>query len=206
MDKLQGSWPPLAQGVFETGLLVLLGLLLAAMIGRGLRRLKNKGYLSASGLLVGRSLGRWLLGFVILTLVLDRLGLAVSQILTGLLTVAGMVAIGFIAVWSVLSNAMSAILLLAFKIFRIGDELEIIEPTGSVKGLCGRVSGFSLMFTTLEEKGAEGTAPTLVHVPNNIFFQKSLRHRAGSRTESLGQHLLATPLSAGIEPGQPAGR
>jgi len=206
MPNLKDAWSPLAQGLLESGLLVLLGLVLAAMIGRSLRGLKNQGYLSSSGLLICRSLGRWLLGLVILTLVLDRLGLAFSQILTGLLTVAGMVAIGFIAVWSVLSNAMSAILLLAFKTFRIGDELEIIEPTGSDKGLCGRVSGFSLMFTTLEEKGAEGATPTLVHIPNNIFFQKSLRHRTGDRTESLGQHLLATPLSAGIEPDQPAGR
>jgi small-conductance mechanosensitive channel len=196
----------MAQGLFETGLFVLVGLLLAAMLGRSLRGLKNQGYLSSSGLLIGRSLGRWLLGLVILTLVLDRLGLAFSQILTGLLTVAGMVAIGFIAVWSVLSNAMSALLLLAFKTFRIGDELEIIEPTGSEKGLSGRVSGFSLMFTTLEEKGAKGEIPTLIHIPNNIFFQKSLRHRAGNHTESLGQHLLATPLSAGLDAEQTAER
>ena len=87
------------------------------------------------------------------------------------------IAIGFFAVWSLLANATSALILLAFRPFRVGDDVDLVEP-GSGAGLSGRVQDMNLMFTTLQERsdGPDRQAGTL-HIPNSMFFQKVVRVR-----------------------------
>jgi small-conductance mechanosensitive channel len=38
------------------------------------------------------------------------------------------VALGFVAAWSILSNATSAVLVLILRPFRIGDTVELMDP------------------------------------------------------------------------------
>lgn len=172
----------------------ILGLALYFSVKRGLSFLLQREYINRTIYVIGKAVVRWLCLIIVIILTLQQLGVTISHIFTGLLTVAGMVAIGFIAVWSVLSNIMCSLLLVAFNVFRIGDELEVIEPAGSDKGLRGRVTGFNFMYTTLIEEAGDNQLPFLVQVPNNIFFQKSLRRRPATAGASLGQHLLAKPL------------
>jgi small-conductance mechanosensitive channel len=181
--------------LFGIVLVIALGLALYFTIKRGLKSLLLKKYISQPLYVVAKVGVRWLCIIIVFILVLQQIGVSVSHIATGLLTVAGMVAIGFIAVWSILSNVMSSLLLVAFNVFRIGDEIEVIEPAGSDKGLRGRVIGFNVMYTMVEESPVEGGAPFQVQIPNNIFFQKALRRRPGTATEGLGQYLLSRPLS-----------
>ena len=82
-------------------------------------------------------------------------------------------AVAFVALWSVLSNAVCALLILAFRPFRVGDLVEILEPGDRKQGVKGRVGELSLMFTTLELELEEGKQ-TVYRVPNSIFFQKGL--------------------------------
>ena len=79
---------------------------------------------------------------------LQQTGIKIANILTVLLTVAGMIAIGFIAVWSILSNILCSMMLVLFRNFDMGDEVEIVEPIGGV-GLKGKVVGFNIMFTNV---------------------------------------------------------
>ncbi|MCJ7600851.1 MAG: mechanosensitive ion channel family protein, partial [Desulfobulbaceae bacterium] len=109
------------------------------------------------------------------------------------LTLTGMVAIGFIAVWSILSNLSCALFLILFKMFQIGDEIEIVEPIGGT-GLKGRVQDFNVMFTSLVEDASGGSEGFVTQVPNNIFFQKTMRRKKGDKTVNLGQHLLSKPI------------
>ena len=109
-----------------------------------------------------------------------------------------MIAIGFIAVWSILSNILCSMMLVVFRNFDIGDEVEIVEPIGGV-GLKGKVVGFNIMFTTLAESGEDVDPGMLTQVPNNIFFQKTLRRTKGQETEALGQYLLTKPIKAAEE-------
>lgn len=94
-------------------------------------------------------------------------------------TVLGLVAIGFVAVWSVLSNLLCTVVLVIFKPFSVGDELEL--PADNVKG---RVTDLSLIFTTLQVSEEES-----VMVPNNTYFQKVFKRRIGRHTTGLGQQL-----------------
>jgi small-conductance mechanosensitive channel len=80
---------------------------------------------------------------------------------------------GFVAVWSVLSNLLCTLMLILFHPFRVGDEIEIIDPAMTT-GLAGRVRNINLVFTHLHAAGPDA-ADTTLYIPNNIFFQKIIR-------------------------------
>jgi len=120
----------------------------------------------------------------VIVLGLQQVGVRVISLWTGLLTIAAMIAVGFIAMWSVLSNLLCALLLVIFAPFRIGDEIEIIEATGG-SGLRGKVVDLNILYTTLQEVTEAGVHNGVTHVPNNIFFQKTVRLWQGAQTTSL---------------------
>jgi small-conductance mechanosensitive channel len=118
------------------------------------------------------------------------MGVKVSAILTSLLAVLALVAIGFIAVWSVFSNFLCSFFIIIFTPFRIGDEIEITEVIGG-PGLRGVVVDFSIMYTSILESGEMAEAEkALVRVPNNIFFQKAIRRWKGKNRISIEKYLL----------------
>lgn len=95
------------------------------------------------------------------------------------------VALGFVAAWSILSNATAAVLVLVFRPFRIGDTVELLDPSGEPMG--GQVADMNLMFTTLTVPRTEGDTaphPLLLNVPNNLFFQRVLRIRSPHAADS----------------------
>jgi small-conductance mechanosensitive channel len=110
----------------------------------------------------------------------------IGTILALMGSVLGLVAIGFVAVWSVLSNFLCTFVLVMFKPFSVGDELEL--PPENIKG---RVTDLSLIFTTLEVSPGE-----LVLIPNNTFFQRMFKRRRGIRTTGLGEHLQEQEASS----------
>lgn len=114
--------------------------------------------LAASGLLI---LGRW--------------GFPVDGIIAFVGTVLGLIAIGFVAVWSVLSNFLCSVVLVILKPFNLGDEIEL--PANNVRG---RVIDLSVAYTTLESAPDE-----TVIIPNNLFFQTLFKRRRGTATADL---------------------
>ena len=122
---------------------------------------------------------RYLILAIAGALILGLWGFPIGTLLAFFGTVLGLVAIGFVAVWSVLSNILCTFVLVAFKPFAVGDELEL--PADNVKG---RVADLSLIFTTLQVSADE-----TVMIPNNTFFQRVFKRRAGTHTVGLGDQL-----------------
>lgn len=112
-------------------------------------------------------------------MILGIWGFELGAILAVLGTILGLVAIGFVAVWSVLSNFLCTFVLVIFKPFSVGDEIEF--PADNVKG---RVVDLSLIFTTLQVSPEE-----TVIVPNNTYFQRVFKRRIGRQTVGLGDQL-----------------
>lgn len=112
-------------------------------------------------------------------MILTLWGFQIGTLLALLGSILGLVAIGFVAVWSVLSNFLCTFVLVIFKPFSVGDELEI-----AAEGVKGRVIDLTLIFTTLQVSPGE-----TVLIPNNTFFQRIFRRRAGAHTSSLADQL-----------------
>jgi len=129
---------------------------------------------------------KWIIIIFILFLVLHQFGIATDNIWTTLSAVLVLVAIGFVAVWSTLSNILCAFLLIIFAPFEIGDDVEIVELSGD--GIGGEVVSINILYTTLE-KEIDGVRKT-IQIPNNLFFQKVIRKSEGAVTHSLKDEMF----------------
>eukprot|EP01027_Heterolobosea_sp_BB2_P004379 GEZU01006685.1.p1 GENE.GEZU01006685.1~~GEZU01006685.1.p1 ORF type:complete len:432 (-),score=151.42 GEZU01006685.1:53-1348(-) len=98
--------------------------------------------------------------------------------------VLGLIAMGFIAMWSLLANITSGIILGVLRPFKLGDVIELIEP-GQVRGLRGAVVDINGLFTMIQDDVGnddisaipeeKGKWNSIVAIPNSLFFQKITR-------------------------------
>jgi small-conductance mechanosensitive channel len=108
------------------------------------------------------SAGLWL---VTAMLVLNLWGISVSGLWTLLASAIAVVGVGFLAVWTMVSNATASFFISLWRPFRLGQTVEILP-----ENLKGRVIDRNLMFTVLRDEDGN-----LLQVPNNLFFQKMFR-------------------------------
>lgn len=120
---------------------------------------------------------RWGGYIIIIALVLANYGIPV---LTMVGTLAAMVALGFVAMWSILTNITCTLLLIIFQPFQIDDEIEF--PTE--EGAKGKVEDMNFIYTTLTTESGDQ-----FRIPNNLFFQKVFRRRKGTQSVSLESHI-----------------
>lgn len=178
-----------------TGALVILvaGFGLLFLIRRSTRYLEAKAILSSPFVVLLATVSRWIVYTGMVLLILQQVGISLNNVWTVISAIVAMVAIGFVAVWSVLSNLLCTLMLLIFQPFSIGDEIEVVEP-GTTTGLRGKVRNINLLYTTLQATDAGDTSnptdPFSIQVPNNQFFQKIIKRRDGMRTVSLEKQLF----------------
>ncbi|MFH1038984.1 MAG: mechanosensitive ion channel domain-containing protein [PVC group bacterium] len=89
-------------------------------------------------------------------------GLNPRHLWAALAGVLGVIAIGFFAVWSLLSNIVAGVLLFISDPFKIGDVITIVPDN-----ISGTVLELKLFFVVLEDEKGD-----IIHIPNNFFFQK----------------------------------
>ena len=115
--------------------------------------------------------GLWLITFLV---VLNLWGINISGLWTLLISMAAVLGVSFLAVWTIVSNMTASFFLTVWRPFHLGQTVEILP-----ENLKGRVIDRNLMFTVLrDERGF------VLQVPNNTFFQKMFRV-ADSRKKSL---------------------
>lgn len=114
---------------------------------------------------------RWLVTGVLLIALLSALGVDLSGLWSTLFAVLSLVAIGFVAMWSILSHMLASVLIVIFRVFEIGERVEIVGDDP----VLGEVADLNLVYTTLRtDDGAT------LQIPNNLFFQRVLkRHASG---------------------------
>jgi len=176
----------------EIVLVVVIGVVLYLLARRGIRSIERRHIVSLQSSLIITSVIKWAFIVTITLTCLNIFGISATSLWASLSAVLMLVALGFVAVWSILSNASCALFLVIFSPFRIGDEIEIIEPAmldPQKPGLRGRVITISFIYTTVAETDSEGYE-NLVHVPNNQLFQKAIRCRKGTNTSSLKEALF----------------
>ncbi|WP_222564486.1 mechanosensitive ion channel family protein [Novilysobacter antarcticus] len=127
--------------------------------------------------------GRRLLGFLVsfgaLLLILERFGVSGTILWTAFTGFAAVGAVAFFAAWSVLSNIFCTALILTTRPFRLNDHIELLE-NGEKPGLKGQVVDINLIYTTLQEC-IDGKSSSVLQVPNNLFFQRTVRRHLPAR-------------------------
>ena len=158
------DWVAIGVGALNTVLVVVAAFLAWRVCAKALATMERRSSLSTGVMTPIRLVVRHGITLIAALLLISAYGIPVGNFWTFVSTVLGLVAIGFVAVWSVLSNLSATVFLLGLKPFKVGDYIRI---TG--EDVKGEVIDINLMFTTL--KTARGDVFT---VPNNQFFQKSI--------------------------------
>lgn len=154
---------------FGTGLVTLVGGTLAYLcLHRGLKTLENRRHLPARLVSTLRRSSLWLIMIASALMLLQSIGV-LHSVVTAVTGVFALVAIGFVAVWSVLSNTLCSLILMAVRPFRVGDTIGF--PPDEYRG---KVVNFNMIFTTLETDDG-----MLLQVPNNTFFQRPIMRKKG---------------------------
>lgn len=171
------DWLDLLVPALQVALILLVVWLLRALLRRLLARVGAR-YDLPPELVVGI---RRVIGFVLyaaaILLILDRLGVSGTVLWTAFTGFAAVGAVAFFAAWSVLSNIFCTILIFMTRPFRLNDQIELIE-NGEKPGIKGRVIDVNLIYTTLRETREDGP-DTVLQIPNNLFFQRTVRRWRG---------------------------
>lgn len=158
------------------------------IVGRALIVVAHRTNLTEMDVLPIRQILRWVTRLLAFILVLSVFGFQIGGLWAVLSTVMGLVAIGFVAVWSIISHTSATMLILLLHPFQMGDDLEF--PGEPVRG---RAVDINFFFTTLIDH--EGR---LYQIPNNLFFQKTIKRRKNERIISLAAQ-LNSPVSLQVE-------
>lgn len=116
-----------------------------------------------------KGVARWLAIGVFGVAALQVLGFDLNRLWSTVVHLLSLVAIGFVATWSILSHMPASILIVIFRPFEVGDRVRIIGDDL----VLGEVTDLNPMYTTLRAEDG-GT----LQVPNNLFFQKALKRHA----------------------------
>lgn len=184
-ELISDKWLSLADDVFAPAAVIVICTLIYLAARRALRLLESRNALAPPVIALLRMLLRWTFSLLFLFLLLNAIGI-LENVWAAFLAIFAMIAVGFIAVWSVLSNTFCTLLLLIYKPFQIGDH--IIIPAD---GLEGEVTDLNLMFTTLTGNDRE-----TIQIPNNQFFQKAVRRVPGEKQRDLYEQLRKSGPSA----------
>ncbi|MEQ9459679.1 MAG: mechanosensitive ion channel family protein [Phycisphaeraceae bacterium] len=185
--------PPASQGVADDfiamisnvtpelariGLVLLIAVVLFGITRRSVSLLVTQHRLSPGLALIVNRLTWWMTIIIVIFYTLQVLGV-LQDAWTTLTAMIALVAIGFVAVWSVLSNLLCCFILLFTRPFMVGDTIELMgEP------MKGRVIDFTLLYTVLQHE--EGG---VIRIPNNLFFQKAIRVSTGVNQVPLNQQI-----------------
>ena len=183
---------PLSVTLLRAAVILAVALALHLLGRRALERVGRAGRLSSNTRFIATAVLKWGLVVIASIAVMQQFGISVHSLWTALSAVFVLVAVGFVALWSVLSNMLCAVFLVLFAPFRIGDRIEVIEIVlndGTKQGLRGTVTGIDLIYTTLQDDD-----DSTVRIPNNMLFQRAIRTTSGASTRSLGSDLFEPPV------------
>jgi small-conductance mechanosensitive channel len=152
------------------------------LLKRALKLLADKTSLTDGDVAPFGKVASWLIFVGTIVLLLSVFGFDLGGMWTMITGVGAMIAVGFIAVWSVLSNWLCTFVILLTRPFAVGDDVEFVGES-----VQGRVVDLNFVYTTLR-----ATDGSTLQVPNNLFFQKVLKRRRGTGNISLAQQLSNT--------------
>ncbi len=142
-------------------LILLLNRMILKLLGRPGRRLQ----VSHEASLIATRFITTVFWVIALMLILNLWGVSVSGLWTLFVSAAAVIGVGFLAVWTMISNITASLFISIWRPFHMGQTVELLP-----ENLKGRVIDRNMMFTILREEGG-----SVLQIPNNLFFQKIFR-------------------------------
>ena len=118
-----------------------------------------------------RGVLRWIIigGITVATLL--ALGVDLKGLWSALAATLSLIAIGFVAMWSILSHMLASLLIVIFRPFGVGDRIEVVGDDSVI----GEVLDLNPVYTLLRSDDGG-----VVQVPNNVFFQKAVKRHVST--------------------------
>ncbi|MBZ9627631.1 mechanosensitive ion channel family protein [Psychroflexus sp. CAK57W] len=107
-----------------------------------------------------------LVSFIAIFSLLLIWGVEVRELTVIFSSIFAVIGIGLFAIWSILSNITSGIIMFFYFPYKIGDKIQIHDKDFPIAAIIEDIKAFQLHLRT--EKGE------LVTYPNNLFLQKSI--------------------------------
>ena len=165
LDLWKASAPAIVETVVFVVAAALIARLVVRLVKRGLLRLRRHVSLSyEAAQAITRSVALAMTAFAGL-IILNMWGISVGGLWTVFVSAFAVIGVGFLAVWTMVSNITASLFLSIWRPFHLGYTVEVFP-----ENLKGKVVARNLMFTALRQ--ADGGT---VFVPNNLFFQKLFR-------------------------------
>lgn len=169
-------------------LIVAVAYIFQSLTGRGMKIIKRRHWLPPSATVLLGNFLRWTIWICAILFLLELFGLPIRALWAGILSVALLVAVAFVASWSILANILSAVLLLTFSRARIGDIVELRDTKQDEIGMRGKIVDINLFFVTLQELKPDLTISDklpVTQVPCHMFFFRVTRCWRGEYTQPL---------------------
>ena len=173
------AWRKLAFGA----LVVVVALVVDRIITAALHTLYRSGRLPISTVNILRRWARGALTVLVVLVIIALAGFKMDSLWTFLTAILAMVAIGFVAVWSILSNILTTLVILIWRPFNVGECVEVLP-----EGVEGQVIDINFLYTTLKTEDGKKVA-----IPNNFFAQKFIRRSVvrGAPKRTLAEQLVS---------------
>jgi small-conductance mechanosensitive channel len=162
---------------FAPPVLAAVSILTAALLTRSNHPLSVAPAFVRRRLGLPKGVARWIVIAGVIFAALLALGIDLQGLWSTLVGALSLIAIGFVAMWSILSHMLASLLIVVFRPFGVGDRIEIVGDDPVV----GEVTDLNPVYTTLRADDG-GT----LKVPNNLFFQKTLKRHAPAPSDPAG--------------------
>ncbi len=111
---------------------------------------------------------RWTIVIALILIEVTILGIGIGRLWLVVSSIAAMIIIGFVALWSVLGNILAGLVLMMWRPFHIDDRVTILP-----ENISGRAIDINLFFTKIEDDDGD-----TVSIPNTQVMQKFLKVRS----------------------------
>lgn len=178
----------IAQNSVQIVIIFLVAFVAARLAVKACEIVQKRDWLPAAVMIPLAGFLKWAMWIAGALIALELLGVPIKTLWTAMLSVVLVVAVAFFASWSILSNILSAAILLTFSRARIGDTVELRDTKRDEVGIRGRIVDISLFYVTIEELDVDPTIsdlPATTQIPCHLFFFRVVRCWRGKITQPL---------------------
>ena len=129
------------------------------------RKLKEQNEASRNKYFIIKRLIKTISTIIFILILVLIWGIDMRNLWISITGIMAMIAVAFVAVWSLIANILAGVIIFFTTPFKINDHIEILPDQ-----IKGRVVAINTFFTLISD--AEGN---LISVPNSLFFQKFIK-------------------------------